>query len=186
MYDDILNNKKFSQAAASFLILPPRSYAIGEAAAILRVSTGTASHVLNRLSAHGPMRFFSKHGKKYFFWDSRHELPAWVRGKILKFKRKSTDRLADDIKKLSAKAAFLSGLFAGQTTLPVDILLVGRVDLKKLDKFLEKWQGIMGAEINYSVMSEKEFLSRRDTFDKFIKDIFDHRHIVVFDRLGKK
>ena len=44
----------------------------------------------------------------------------------------------------------------------------------------------MGVELNYSLMSENEYLSRRDTFDKFIKDIFDHRVVAVVDRLGKK
>jgi hypothetical protein len=43
----------------------------------------------------------------------------------------------------------------------------------------------MGQEINYSIMSEGEFKQRRDTFDKFIKDIFDYKHIVVSDNLKK-
>src|SRR3989344_5025804 len=186
MYDEIINSKKLSHAAAIFLGLPQRAYSVSEAASVLRLPAGAASHILNVLTAHKLIRSFTKHRKKYFFWDSRHELPAWVRGKIMKFKKKANDRLCEDIKKLSAKAAFLSGIFAGHPALPVDILLVGRVDLKKLSKFLEKWQGIMGVEINYSIMSEKEFLSRRDTFDRFIKDIFDHRHITVMDRLSRK
>ena len=187
MFDEIINSKKLSQAAASFLSLPERSYSVGEAAFLLRVSGGTAAHILNRLAAHGLLRTFVKHGKKYFYFNSKKDLPPWARNKILKFKRRDLkDRLAEDLKKLSVKAAFLSGIFTGHVNLPVDLLLVGRVDLKKLDRFLEKWQGTMGAELNYSIMSEREFVQRRDTFDRFIKDIFDHRHIVVFDRLGKK
>ncbi len=186
MYDEIINSKRLSQAASAFLVLPPRSYSISEAASFLRAPLGSAAHMLNQLAAYGLLRTFSKHGKKYFLYDIRHELPAWARNKILKFKKKVDDRLFLDVKKLSVKAAFLSGVFAGHLHLPVDILLVGRVDLKKLARFLEKWQSIMGMELNYSIMSEKEFLSRRDTFDKFIKDIFDHRHIAVVDRVGKK
>ncbi len=45
---------------------------------------------------------------------------------------------------------------------------------------------MMGQEINYSVMTVEEFLLRRDTFDKFIKDVFDYRHLVVVDDLNKK
>jgi len=186
MFEEILNSKKLSQAAAIFLSLPHRSFPIAEVATFLRVHPGTASHVLSRLQQNGLMRSFSKHGKKYYFFNARKELPPWAKNKILKFRRPIEDKLTESVKKLLPKAAFLSGVFAGYANLPVDILLVGRIDLKKLDAFLRKWQGIMGVELNYSVMSAKEFLSRRDTFDKFIKDIFDHRHMVVVDKVGKK
>ena len=45
---------------------------------------------------------------------------------------------------------------------------------------------MMGQEINYSIMTEKEFLLRRDTFDRFIKDIFDYPHLTIVDSLPKK
>ncbi|MEK7618474.1 MAG: hypothetical protein AAB410_05010 [Patescibacteria group bacterium] len=186
MYDEIINSRTLSQATAVFLNFPPRSFPINEAGGILRVSIGRAAHILNRLTALGLMRGFSKHGKKFFYLNTQHELPAWARNKILKGRKKAEDKLSADLKKLGVKAVFLSGVFTGYSTLPVDLLLVGRVDLKKLDSFLVKWQSIMGVELNYSLMSENEYLSRRDTFDKFIKDIFDHRVVAVVDRLGKK
>jgi hypothetical protein len=34
-------------------------------------------------------------------------------------------------------------------------------------------------------MTPEEFELRRDTFDKFIRDIFDYRHLVVVDELKK-
>lgn len=186
MFDKVINSKKLSQAAATFLTLPLRSYSISEAARILRASSGTAAHSLNELQAEGLLKSCIKHGKKYFFVNPKAVLPAWVRNKILRFKKKQADPLAQDLKKLGLKGAFLSGVFAGLSHLPVDLLLVGRPDLTKLNKFLHKWQEIMGLELNYSIMSQKEFISRRDTFDKFIKDIFDHRHVVVLDRVEKK
>jgi hypothetical protein len=106
MFDEIINSKKLSQAAASFLSLPERSYSVGEAAFLLRVSGGTAAHILNRLAAHGLLRTFVKHGKKYFYFNPKKDLPPWARNKILKFKRRDLkDRLAEDLKKLSVKAA---------------------------------------------------------------------------------
>jgi len=35
-------------------------------------------------------------------------------------------------------------------------------------------------------MTVEEFLLRRDTFDKFIKDVFDYPHLTVVDELTKK
>ena len=81
----------------------------------------------------------------------------------------------------------MSGIFCGHQNLPVDILLVGKINLNKLSDFLKAAEKMMGQEINYSVMSVKEFVQRRETFDRFIKDIFDYRHLVVVDELsGKK
>jgi hypothetical protein len=63
---------------------------------------------------------------------------------------------------------------------------VGKINLSKLSDFLKAAEKMMGQEINYSVMTVEEFLQRRDTFDKFIKDVFDYRHLVVTDELSKK
>jgi hypothetical protein len=70
----------------------------------------------------------------------------------------------------------------GRTELPVDLLLVGKVSLNKLEKFLATTKKLTNNEINYSIMTREEFELRRDTFDRFIKDIFDYPHIVVYDK----
>ena len=105
----------------------------------------------------------------------------------LKAGPKYQDELFSAIKHLGEiKAAFLSGVFCGHANLPVDVLLVGRVNLNKLADFLQAAEKMMGQEINYSIMTVDEFLLRRNTFDKFIKDIFDYPHLTVIDQLPKK
>lgn len=186
MYEEILNSKHLSQSLSIFMHLPQRAYSINESAKLLRLSLRVTANILNTLTFHNFLKSVSKHNKKYFFYKPRTEVPSWFKSKLLKPKKKLDDPLFEDIRKLSLKGAFLTGIFCGLPALPVDLLLVGKIDLKKLNKFLEKWEKIMGLEINYSIMSENEFIERRDTFDKFIKDIFDHRNLVVVDRLGKK
>ncbi len=83
------------------------------------------------------------------------------------------------------KAAFLSGALTGNPELPVDLLIVGKVNLSKLDAFLKQCKTVLGFDINYSVMTPDEFQLRRDTFDRFIKDIFDYPHLIVVDKLTK-
>ena len=101
--------------------------------------------------------------------------------------QKGKDELFLAIRRLGdVRAAFLSGIFTGYPNLPVDILLVGKINLKKLSDFLKAVKKMMGQDINYSVMTVEEFLQRRDTFDKFIKDIFDYPHLVVMDELDEK
>jgi hypothetical protein len=80
---------------------------------------------------------------------------------------------------MGAKGAYLSGLFVGKPELPADILLIGKFEDKKLRNFVEACELMLGQEVNYCVMDEEEFKFRRNTFDRFIKDIFDYPYIEV-------
>ncbi|MDE2312105.1 MAG: hypothetical protein KGJ93_03410 [Patescibacteria group bacterium] len=182
MLQELIDSKDTAALLALFLAAPPRAFSIFELSRRLRLSHGQAAHGLNRLVKEGLVHSFTKRNKKYFLLNERTKLLP----ELKKFGRGHgyQDELLLAIKRLGEiKAAFLSGVFTGYPNLPVDVLLVGRANLRKLADFLKAVEKMMGQEINYSVMSENEFLLRRDTFDRFIKDIFDYRHIVVLDKL---
>jgi hypothetical protein len=139
------------------------------------------------MTSAGILGSFSKKSKRYYYINPRYKLLPEIKDFWAKNGQKGVDELYSAIKRLGdVRAAFLSGIFTGYPNLPVDILLVGRINLKKLSDFLKAAEKMMGQEINYSVMTVDEFLQRRDTFDKFIKDVFDYRHLVVADELSKK
>ncbi len=50
---------------------------------------------------------------------------------------------------------------------------------------MKQSKNMLGFDINYSIMTPEEFQLRIDTFDRFIKDIFDYPHIVVVNNLVK-
>ncbi len=185
MLETIIDSKTESPALSFFLAAPPRAFSIHEIARRLGFSHAQAAVSLNKLAEAGLLKSFSKRGKKYFLVNLRHPLlPDLKRrlGRVPAYK----DELFAALKNLGEiKAAFLSGLFCGQPNLPVDLLLVGRINLRKLADFLKAVEKMMSQDINYSLMTQPEFELRRDTFDKFIKDIFDYPHIVVCDTLGK-
>lgn len=187
MLEQIINSKTDSAALGFFLSSPGRCFSILEVSKRLRMSKHASVHSLNNLAAEGILKSFSKRGKKYYILNHKFKLLQ----DILSFWSKESsvypDELFSAIKKLGdIKAAFLSGIFTANPGLPVDILLVGKVNLNRLSGFLKSVEKLMGQEINYSIMSVEEFLLRRDTFDKFIKDIFDYRHLTVLNTIGKK
>ena len=187
MLQDIVDTKTDSEILGFLLTAPPRSFSVIELSKRLRASRSKTSHSLNKLVGEGVLEVFSKKSKKYYLLNPRYKLledmkTYWRRGGL-----KYQDELFSAIKRLgSIKAAFLSGLFSGEPNLPVDLLLVGKINLNKLSEFLKSLEQLMGQEVNYSIMSVEEFLLRRDTFDKFIKDIFDYPHVTVVDELAKK
>ena len=187
MLEEIIDSRVDSAVLSFFLVAPARSFSALEISKRLRLPYGKVTHSLNKLSLHGQLKTFAKKGKKYYMVNRNYKLLPQIKDFLLKNGPKYQDELFSAIKRLGeVKAAFLSGIFTGYPNLPVDLLLVGRINLKKLHEFLKAVEKIMGQEINYSVMTVDEFRQRRDTFDRFIKDIFDYRHLVVVDNLSQK
>ncbi len=186
MLEEILNSKADAAVLSFFLAAPERSFSPYEISKRLKFSYLKTVQTLNKLVLHGQLRSFSKKGKKYYLVNARYKLLPVIRDYLLKNGPKYQDELFSAIKNLGeVKAAFLSGLFVGEPSLPVDLLVVGKVKDEKLEDFLKRLEGLMGQEINYSLMSESEFKTRRNTFDRFIKDIFDYNHLVVCDSISK-
>jgi hypothetical protein len=186
MLEKIIESR-FESAILSFLLVAPeRSFTAQEISKRLGVPSGKAVYILTVFAKQGMVSAFGKRGKKYFIINPRYKLLPEIKQYLLKNGSVYHDELFGAIKKLGdVRAAFLSGIFTGYPNLPVDLLLVGKINLQKLSDFLKRAERLMGQEINYSIMTEDEFHMRRDTFDRFIKDIFDYRHLVVVDNLNK-
>ncbi len=183
----LMGSKNKTLIIGFLLLAPPRSFTVRELAKRLGLGVGPLARELNQLARHGMIKSFSKRGQKYYLVSARHKLLTDLKPSLVKHQRKYDDELFAAIRRLGdIRAAFLSGIFIGYPELPVDILLVGRVNLNRLQQFLDQTQKLMGNEINYSIMTEAEFRARRDTFDRFIKDIFDYPYLTVIDRLTLK
>lgn len=187
MLEGVLKSRSEASCLAFFLAAPTRCFSTREVSRRLRLPGGTLTQALSRLLKAGYLRTFSKKGRRYHYLNVRHKMVPQMREYISKHNPRYRDELFLAIRKLGGlKAAYLSGIFAGHASLPVDLLLVGKPNLTRLAKFIKNLEKLMGQEINYSIMSPQEFELRRDTFDKFIKDVFDYRHLVVFDDLPKR
>lgn len=183
---DLLDSKTQSSVLTFFLLAPARCFGAKELSKRLHISPKKLSSALADLGKTGHVKSFNKRGIKYYILNDRKEDLVLLKKSLAKSKARYQDELLVAVKKIGpVKAAFLSGLFTGNPELPVDLLLVGRVNLNKLQKFLANCKKMLGQEINYSIMSEDEFMQRRHTFDRFIKDIFDYPHLVIVDNIKK-
>lgn len=186
MHEKILSNTSQLTLATFLLTAPPRVFAVGELSKRLRLSEAKLQGGLQKLREAGVAMIYRKGNARYWGLNLKYKYLDELKRSVPKRASFKRDNLFSAISQLGKiRAAFLSGLFTGQAQLPVDILLVGKISLTKMQKFLDAWQKIMQNEINYSIMSDKEFAMRRDTFDRFIKDIFDYPHVVVQDSFSK-
>lgn len=185
-HSDILDSKHGSDLLAFLLLAPCRSFSAKELAKRLHISEKTLHSLLHEFLQDSMIKQFTRDRVKLYIINSKHKLLTDIKISLVKNQKSYEDELFIAINKLGeVKAAFLSGIFTGQPQLPVDLLIVGKVNLSKLDHFLKQCKTMIGVDINYSIMTPDEFKLRVNTFDRFIKDIFDYPHIVVVDKTTK-
>jgi hypothetical protein len=171
----------------SFLLFaPPRTFSARELGVRLGLRPNKLVDSLARLVEGGQLATCSRGSIRYYRLNPKHRFYPEVREALVNRGKQYEDELFAAIKKLGVKTAYLSGLFVGKPELAVDMLLVGKIKEERLQAFVDACQHMMGQEINYCVMEPAEFSFRRNTFDRFIKDIFDYPHIPVVEEAAKK
>lgn len=164
----------------SFLLFaPPRTFSARELGERLEMRPNRLMDALTRLVDGGQLATCTRRAIQYYYLNPKHKFYPQIHERLMRRGQKYEDELFVAIRKMGAKGAYLSGLFVGKPELPADILLVGKFEEKKLHNFVEACELMLGQEVNYCVMDEDEFMFRRNTFDRFIKDIFDYPYIEV-------
>ncbi|MDQ5950601.1 MAG: hypothetical protein QG585_543 [Patescibacteria group bacterium] len=83
------------------------------------------------------------------------------------------------------KLVVISGVFLNDSDARVDILVVGdKVKKNVLEKILVEVEADLGREIKYAVMDSGDFEYRLSIGDKLVRDIFDYRHEIIFNKIG--
>jgi predicted DNA-binding transcriptional regulator len=77
-----------------------------------------------------------------------------------------------------------TGSFMHNSDVPTDILIVGSIDQKVLQKVVAGFEAEMGHEVNYTLMPKEEFGYRRQVVDRFLASILEGEKIVMINRLG--
>jgi len=184
MLEEIIDSKYKSVIIPFLLLATARTFSAIELSRRLSIPALKLKLELAELVKLGAIKTVSKNQQTYYLLNQKHKSLHELKATLVKNQKRFDDELFLAINRLGdVKAAFLSGLFTGHPELPVDILIVGKPSLHRLEEFLDNAKKMMGQEINYSVMTEEEFVIRRDTFDRFIKDVFDYQHLVVFDHV---
>lgn len=77
-----------------------------------------------------------------------------------------------------------TGRFVGNTKTQTDILIVGDIDQKILQKIIAEFETELGYEINYTLLNREEFAYRRQITDRFLFSILETDKVVIIDRVG--
>jgi hypothetical protein len=100
----------------------------------------------------------------------------WCKGKMIKlFQRVGVIKLL-----------VLTGVLAGDDKMrEVDMLIVGnKIKERRLANLMAELEADFGKELNYLVLTEKEFQYRYSMFDRLIRDVMESQKEVLIDKLG--
>lgn len=124
--------------------------------------------------------------KKYYQLNTKFVLAEELRALLLKSQLLVEEDLVRRIRDLGkVRYLALTGSFTGAKQSATDVLVVGRVERSALVRAIERFQREVGREVNYTLLSPREFEERRNLGDKFLLTILNNPKIVVVDELGE-
>ncbi len=121
-------------------------------------------------------------GKKYFKANTDFLLYQELKSLLLKSQLLLEKNLIKGIQKLGkVYYLVLTGFFVGQKDARTDILIVGKLNRRKVKALVKNFEKDFDREINYTVLSKKEFNYRKDITDRFLYDILENKKLVIVD-----
>lgn len=76
-----------------------------------------------------------------------------------------------------------TGKFVDEKDVPTDIIIVGSIEQKVLQKLVKSFENEFGTEINYTLMPRDEFLYRRQITDRFLFSILEREKVEMINRV---
>lgn len=121
----------------------------------------------------------AKGGTK-FYWRSDYELAFQLQNFVIDVTTPSDLSVQKAFKPLAPFLVVVAGALADETRGMVDLLIVTkRVHDDRIGKAVKKLETVTAVPIRYTVLEVGEYLSRREGFDRMLRDIFDFRHRVI-------
>lgn len=176
---------------SAFLTKPEEQYYLRQLARDLELQVNSVRREIVNLEEIGliiPIGHETKAKEKKFYTINKDFLLFnELRALFMKSQILCTKEFAADVQKIyTPKLLILTGFFVDEINDKTDILIVGKINKDKFIKTVRELEVMIGREINYTIMDEKEYLYRREVLDIFLNNILEGRKIIVCDYLNEK
>ncbi|MBZ5718903.1 MAG: nucleotidyltransferase domain-containing protein [Acidobacteriia bacterium] len=167
---------------AYYFTNPSARHHLRDLAERLGTDPSNLSKELRRLEQEGLFRSELSGRQKYFQLNRAYPLFSEVRSIVAK--TIGAPRLiAQSLKTIPGlDEAYLYGSFARDqqdAASDIDVLVVGNPREEVLARATQKLERQLGRDINYTVLSPKEFKVRRSKKDAFLEDIWRHKRVLL-------
>lgn len=158
------------------------SFFVRQLATILKEDPTNLSRELSNLDKAGILSSTRQGNLKYFQANKNCSFFNELKGLILKTVGVVGD-LKSSLEKLpDIKYAFIYGSYAKgeeKADSDVDLIIIGDVDLERLDLLMSNLEKKFGRTINYVTYDYKEFLTKKKMKDGFVIDVLKDKKIML-------
>lgn len=159
---------------------PEKSYYLREIARFLGKEPGVFQKDINKLAEQGVLASYYEANRHFFKLNQQH--PIYKELKSIFFKTIGVKgRLERELKKAKGiKKAFIYGSFAQgkeKEGSDIDLFIAGSINEDKLIDLIIQLEKKFNREINYTLMSEKEFEKKLKEKNSFLKNILNQKKI---------
>jgi predicted nucleotidyltransferase len=173
-------SKARQQLLAYYFTNPTARHHLREVAARLSVDPSNLSKELGRLEREGLFRSEVSGRQKYFELNREYPLFDEVR-KIVAKTIGAAPLITQSLKRLEGiDEAYLYGSFARNqqdAASDIDVLVIGAPHEEVLAQAMRRLERQLGREINYTVLTPKEFESRRARKDAFLENVWHNKRV---------
>jgi predicted nucleotidyltransferase len=175
-------SKARQQLLAYYFTNPAARKHLRDLAERLSIDPSNLSKELIRLERDGLFRSETIGRQKYFQLNREYPLFAELR-KIVAKTIGAAPLIAQSLQRIEGiDEAYLYGSFASNqqdAASDIDVLVIGSPRAEELAQVVGKLERQLGREINYTVLTRKEFGSRRARKDAFLENVWRNQRIAL-------
>ena len=179
-----LRSKARQRLLAYYFTNPGARLHLRDLAVRLDIDVSNLSKELRHLEAEGLFRSDVSGRQKYFQLNRDYALFDEVRGIVTKTIG-AVPLIAESLKKIKGLGkAYLYGSFARNqqdAASDIDVLVIGTPPEEILAVTVQKLERQLGREINYTVMTSKEFDARRSRKDAFLENVWHNKRVTLVE-----
>lgn len=186
MLEQLFGSRTRVKLLRLFLSNPDKHYYVREITRKVEERINSVRRELKNLEEMGLVFSEDKNQKKYYKANDNFILYPELKSLVLKAQVILEKKMVMDIESLgNIQFMVLTGFFVGIKDHLTDILIVGKVNRRKAQHLVKKFEKVFNHDINFTIMTTKEFKYRKDLTDRFLYDILENKNIVMIDRLSK-
>ncbi|MFI5265229.1 MAG: winged helix-turn-helix domain-containing protein [Candidatus Levyibacteriota bacterium] len=182
MLKDLITSKTRVKLLLLFLDDPSAMYHVREIVRRVSEEINAVRRELILLEKKGILTREPRANRVYYYLDKNYPFYFDLVRLHGKTNGLGADIIKNRVKLGKIKYAMLSGKFVRKTREDadaVDLLIIGTVVLPELTLIVKQEEAKRGAEINYTVMTEEEFIFRKKRLDPFINGVISGSRIML-------
>ena len=181
--DQLLGSRTRAKILRLLLTNPEKSYFVREIVRKIREHLNSVRRELILLAGIGVIITTGERVKRFYRANPEYRLFPELKALIFKAEVLEEQQLLRDIQDSGRiMLLVLTGFFINRSDVPTDVLIVGSVNRRRLQRLMATFQERFDRELHYTVLTRQEYQYRHSLTDRFLYSIMVGPKIVVIDK----